>query len=1497
MPKLKDQQDADRQYDPYSNENARDLLRQDNEAGVNAGIDQAEAFANDPKNASQDNTDKVRSLEETPNEFGFTPSEKKQSPRKTTFKGILRSRKTASGGIIGLLIALLGGMSLFITPGLAAVQMKEILTDDLNDQLGAMDLRSTYVMRAKLNDLGKGVCTGVKIRCGFKGMSDRQLKKFTAAGFDVKTEGKVFGRNHVTSLSITDSTGNRITANNPREFNRMLGDRIIQNSFRKAFNPKFAGFFDAKWDSFKQRYNLTSKDKLGTGSEEEKRSNVTSAAEGDPISVDGADRVPTTDEDGKPVDGSDNTNSAVDRANDAVTGGGVPTKSILGSAGKGAIKGIGILGAADTACTVKNTARAVEAGAKLYRYRQLIAYSMVFLTFADSIKAGTATPDQAEFVGNTLTAVDTDKMIVDENSTNDGDSVTEVENPYYGANAFDSAGYKVAMYNEAPTLSARDMQMAIGGGVSLSMLSKINGFIDKYGGGNCKAIQNWAVRGGSIVVGIAAGIITFGGATLASIGASVAISMAVPVLENYLAQMMAGTVANGDTKGVDTGNAIFAGTAALMGGMAMSRGMKPATKSDLKSYLALNEEVKADYVAMETGEANKTPFDVGNRYSFMGSLVRTLMPLKTTSSVSIGNSFLNGVGYILSAPLSSSIAHAKNAYNEDRYSKCEDNGYEELGIDADVFCNVRYAMSPYELGLDTEEVRAQMLEWGQVNDDEDGSVVTDSDYDHWLTECTEREQGWGETEAENQEDGDGTRCMGTEKRDSYYRVYTMDASIIAAMDYTPPTGTGSFTSGGSQFRIASYNILGKSHTEGDSWIGRADKVINNIKTNTIDVIGFQEYEDAQRGYISKALPNYGITTHGKLADGIMWNNDKFSLVNKGTWQTTYFTKGNDEPWIKLKDNETQQEFYVMNVHDPINRGTGNAETRAENARKHLELIKKLQVEAPVLLTGDFNNGYEKSDGAGMNSNEDTAYCILSSSGLMVHTYDALSDRKFQCPNPLPASASIQTNIDHIYLSTGMDATQFFDIEKDAAGSDHAAVVADVIIPSVGTGTGAGTEFIIGSYNQKRALSLGQHQGAAKNIVDSQMDIVGTQESTNPKYDRYRTYLGDKNYGVYPAQVKGSPNQTCSYAQSIFYNKAKFKLIKGEYFEIPRYPEATQDCGGGERTTNSHNEVGLPEVWTHVPIVWLEDVDTGQQLIVMNTHNVANVAGAAGTKPSKSRYVSAKIYVEQVTRLKSQNPNIPIVFTGDFNEGTNVRADHNVTLDGKQSNLLFCMFAENGLMKSAFGPAMRCDPSYSSGGVDYIYATPEVKVEWTKEFASGGSNSGPPSFSDHPVRYAKLVVPGTGGVKSADGWVWPIKESESKSGPCYGGPRIHAGMDINSNQNSTVLAMHDGTVEQIGSGGDAGNYLMVKTKEGIFYAYEHLVTGSIEVKRGDWVTAGTPVAKMGKTGNVDLDSSVAHLHVVTSKTATLGSYGNLGDTFDPLRVLLKVKPGNYTCTKN
>lgn len=272
---------------------------------------------------------------------------------------------------------------------------------------------------------------------------------------------------------------------------------------------------------------------------------------------------------------------------------------------------------------------------------------------------------------------------------------------------------------------------------------------------------------------------------------------------------------------------------------------------------------------------------------------------------------------------------------------------------------------------------------------------------------------------------------------------------------------------GSQLRIASFNLRGASHTDGNppdsgepnppsertTWKNRAARSVSTINSNKFDIVAFQEFEPRQQQYMDENLPGYGRSKQGKKDDGIMWNKNKFSLVDKGIWQIQYFGKGKtDEPWVRLKDKSTEQEFYVMSVHDPINNsGNGwstNAKTRSSNARKHLAKVKELSTSAPVMLLGDFNSSYKLGKNDGAITAPELSYCILTKDGTLNNALDLSLSRKATCPQNKKNPAGMPT-IDHIYLTPGLEVSSFKAVAGGYSknGSDHPTVYADIVIPS------------------------------------------------------------------------------------------------------------------------------------------------------------------------------------------------------------------------------------------------------------------------------------------------------------------------------------------------------------------------------------------------------------------------------------------------------------------
>ena len=725
-----------------------------------------------------------------------------------SIKALLKGKKKAAialasgGGTIGIV-----GIIIFLASSLSIINLKEVFTQDLNDQVAAMDIRSGHMFRVKLKGMSKGLCTNkISVKCKFATMSKKQVKKFEKAGFtDIETDDRFGGRKKITSLTAPDGT----KISNPVD---LEGLRRTSPSMRAAmnrvYNPLFFGFYDKTAGKVFKKFKTNKSKKVSGKDEKERKKSLADATQGEKADsspmkdADGKEYV--TDEEGNKVYDDDNPDKfkeiseANEKKSDVLksktkSGGGKTVKAVTETM-KGVGRGVSVLGIADSACGVYTTVRAVSAAAKIFRSIQLTQFAMVILTTADSIKAGEVTSEEAEFIGDMLTKTDTRETIPDEtNITGD------VKNPFYGKSAFDSPGYNIAAYNTAPTLTAQSQQYMIGGGLTGKYDAVVDQAVSLIGGraaakATCKVIQSPVVRFGGLVLGVLFGAATFGAGTVASMAGSGVVAAAIPFLESFLADIMAGTVVSEDIAGVEAGDAAFAGTAALQGGMAQARGMQPLNKENMQSYFAVTNEVKTNIAAAEKYEARSTPFDIENQYSFLGSALRTLNP----SSVKIKNGGANtisGISSLLSTAISTVLpsVDASRVYNEERFSKCNDLGYQDTNIDADVFCNVRYGLTDSELNMDPEEVVDYMVANNYINE-ESGEPVEDSDYKKFVDNCVDRADGWGEA---SEEGGSiGLECIDGHKETfkdiSYFRVYTMDSSINDGMeDEEEPTSSES----------------------------------------------------------------------------------------------------------------------------------------------------------------------------------------------------------------------------------------------------------------------------------------------------------------------------------------------------------------------------------------------------------------------------------------------------------------------------------------------------------------------------------------------------------------------------------------------------------------------------------------------------------------------------------------------------------------------------------
>ncbi len=129
--------------------------------------------------------------------------------------------------------------------------------------------------------------------------------------------------------------------------------------------------------------------------------------------------------------------------------------------------------------------------------------------------------------------------------------------------------------------------------------------------------------------------------------------------------------------------------------------------------------------------------------------------------------------------------------------------------------------------------------------------------------------------------------------------------------------------------------------------------------------------------------------------------------------------------------------------------------------------------------------------------------------------------------------------------------------------------------------------------------------------------------------------------------------------------------------------------------------------------------------------------------------------------------------------------------------------------------------------------------------------------------SKIIVRGTAKRSRSDSyisgslgtWAWPTNSPyviSSRFGYRWG--KLHAGIDISgTGHGSPIYAANDGVVAQAGYTSYNGNYIIINHNNGYYTNYGHL--SAILVKKGDTVTIGQQIGKMGASGF----ASGTHLH--------------------------------------
>ena len=152
------------------------------------------------------------------------------------------------------------------------------------------------------------------------------------------------------------------------------------------------------------------------------------------------------------------------------------------------------------------------------------------------------------------------------------------------------------------------------------------------------------------------------------------------------------------------------------------------------------------------------------------------------------------------------------------------------------------------------------------------------------------------------------------------------------------------------------------------WKQRKKAVINLIAKNSPDILALQETLYFQIEDIREAFPEYSAYSAGRK-DGfkkgeacpIFFRADRFTMLDLGTfWFSDTPNKpgsksfGNIWPrlcsWAYLADNDTEEKFYVYNLHLACR----SQKSRRESIKQLTKHIAQRKTDEPVIVLGDFN---------------------------------------------------------------------------------------------------------------------------------------------------------------------------------------------------------------------------------------------------------------------------------------------------------------------------------------------------------------------------------------------------------------------------------------------------------------------------------------------------------------------------------------------------------------
>lgn len=360
-------------------------------------------------------------------------------------KGVAKNSKIIFA-MIGVSFAVLGLIFSILSGAMGIVQIKENMLSKMSQRSAdALERRKAKVMAKKFsNDITRGVCSStVKVKCRYRGMSDKEIKKFNkraeraGLNYRIDSDGRSTNplKKSIKIIEIDPKTGKE-TSIGADKYKDLVKNKP---EFRKAFNAFYKGnvqyhagragsFVLAKFKVYRGKIKAPKGE--GDNDEEKRKSSlrelVRKAVSGETGKLESAKIPPTTADDGSTtVDGGDGVNEEVRNIIDSDVN---EEKSIIDDYSKNGdapvegsdaeqnryksiiekVKGMGggvsgwvgnPVAFAQKFCMVRMIAAAASSAKSVLQSAQLIKFSMQYAVLADQIKAGDADSGTMKSVG------------------------------------------------------------------------------------------------------------------------------------------------------------------------------------------------------------------------------------------------------------------------------------------------------------------------------------------------------------------------------------------------------------------------------------------------------------------------------------------------------------------------------------------------------------------------------------------------------------------------------------------------------------------------------------------------------------------------------------------------------------------------------------------------------------------------------------------------------------------------------------------------------------------------------------------------------------------------------------------------------------------------------------------------------------------------------------------------------------------------------------------